>query len=112
MPENHDDAIELPIHWGDDDPNLPFLVAAHMTINHDESHFYIRFYQIAPPVLHDKSQGPPESINATQVANLAIPATRITSIVKALTTNAKKFEERTGIKLDWEAKIDGDAESD
>ncbi len=84
------------------------MLAGHMVVNFDQDNFFIRFYQTVPPTPAGLEDVRPAAVVAKLVAQVAIPAGRMPGIIHALTDNARKYETRTGIELDWEQGSDAD----
>lgn len=78
------------IEWEPTD-SFDFPLAAHMIVNFDASHFYIRFYHIAPPPSFGEPV-PPDSVKARFITGVAIPAVQMRSVVEALRKNLEKFD--------------------
>ena len=97
--ERQEKAVTLLI-TRESDESVQFPLAQNMWINHDANHFYIRFFQVVPPLVR-KDGDIPESVKAKLVTTLAIPAARMPSIIRALTDNARNYERTTGVSLDW-----------
>ena len=86
------------------DEDVRFPLAQNVWINHDEGHFYLRFYQVVPPLARE---GLPDSIKAKLVATVAIPATAMPSLIRALTSNAHNYESLSGRQLLWASDEEG-----
>lgn len=67
------------------DTEFTFPLATNMVVNFDSEHFYIRFYQASPPTIFGDNM--PESVKAKLIAGIAVPASRIDGIIKALQEN-------------------------
>jgi hypothetical protein len=93
-----DGTYKVPIEPEPDD-NARFALAQNVWINHDANHFYLRFYQIVPPV---PSGTVPESVKGRLIATVAVPAAILPALVRALTDNGHHWEESTGNSLKWD----------
>jgi len=85
--------ILIRIDWGADD-SFHFSLSNHVVVNHDTDNFYIRFYQITPPVRTDKSLPVPESIKAKLVSGAAIPLSQMNTFINALRENLEVYQRR------------------
>ncbi len=106
MPEQSSaDQIQVPIQFDPDEDAL-FALAHNLWISHDADHFYLRFYQVVPPMIADKDHMP-SAIRGKLLASVALPASVMPSVIRALTENARRYEASMGVNLVW----DGEPES-
>lgn len=91
--------IEVSINF-ESDKNHTFGLAQQMLVNSDADHFYIRFFQVAPPpVLIDKADVSSISITGKFVSGLAIPVQQMPAIINALVSSVHKHEQLSGQAL-------------
>jgi hypothetical protein len=86
------------------DDDAHFALAQNVWINHDANHFYLRFYQIVPPL---PSATLPESVKGRLMATVAVPAAILPDLIQALTDNAHNWEKSTGKSLEWNKHEEG-----
>ncbi len=86
--------------------NHAFPLARHMWINFDQEHFYVRFYQVVPPLVVD-DQSIPTSIRAKLISAMAVPAAAFPAFAKAMQESIEKYESATGISLRKAGDDDG-----
>lgn len=79
----------------DPDGDCDFPLAQSVWITHDEHNFYLRFFQIVPPIVTDAGV-PPAEVRARLVAGLSVPAALLPNLVRALTQGMQNFEQLTG----------------
>lgn len=76
-----------------------FPLAKTMWVNHDEHHFFLRFFQIVPPIVTDNSESPVK-VRSRLVASVCVRAELMPKIIRVLTENLRKYEEITGKQID------------
>jgi hypothetical protein len=79
----------------DPDSDCAFPLAQSLWINNDEQHFYLRFFQVVPPIVTDANE-PPAEVRARLVAGVCVPAAILPNLVRALTDSLHKFEQLAG----------------
>ncbi len=89
--------VQIPIEFEPDDKG-EFPLCQTVWVNHDNGHFYLRFYRIVPPL----APSVPDHIKAHLVGTVAIPAPPVPGIIRALIDNVHKYEAATGIRMQWE----------
>lgn len=89
--------------------NHAFPLTRHLWINFDEEHFYLRFYQVVPPLVVDE-QPIPTSIKGKLISAMAIPASAFPAFAKVMQESIDKYEIATGRSL--RKAGDGDDDDD
>ena len=84
-------SIKFSLSW-ESDEDFHFAIANFALINFDDDHFYLRFYQASPPTILDLDDTP-EHVKAKLVGGVAIPASRMDSVIRAMSDSARKFEQ-------------------
>jgi hypothetical protein len=87
--------VAVPIKLASDD-DVVFPLVNNVWFNFDSSHIYMRLYQVVPPLA---AEGIPNMVAGKLVSAVAIPATWIPLMIKALQDIAKKYEQSTGVSL-------------
>jgi hypothetical protein len=82
----------------DPDGDCTFPLAQSVWISNDEHNFYLRFFQIVPPIVTDANE-PPVEVRARLAAGISVPAAFVPSLVRALTEAMQKYEQVTGHSL-------------
>lgn len=103
------DTKVVKVEWESDEGHL-FPLAAHMLVNFDNDHFYVRFFQVTPPAVQDAASLP-ESVKAKMVADVTIPHGRMRSMIRALEENFATYQKTFG-RGDDEAFADNGWEED
>ena len=83
----------LKIEW-ESDEELHFPLTAHLVVNFDDEHFYVRFYQVSPPLGLNETRT--DVVKAKLVAGVAIPASKMSAVIEALAENHAKYRMRLG----------------
>lgn len=87
------------IEWEPDD-NFRFPLSNNFVINFDDINFYVRFYQVTPPMIFGDEA--PNAVKAKIVSGAAIPASRMPGIIKALQDNYQRYLERDKEEADFD----------
>ncbi len=85
---------------------LEFPLSTHMIVNFDADNFYLRFYQIAPPVFAESREN--KTIKAKVVSSVAIPHSQMGPLLRALIDNTASHQEVTGHEILREIEKDVD----
>ena len=91
--------------------NHAFPLTRHLWINFDHEHFYVRFYQVVPPLVVDE-QSIPTSIKGKLISAMAIPASAFPAFAKVMQESINKYESATGISLRKAGDGDDDINDD
>lgn len=108
MAEENENTFVVSVQWEPDD-NFDFPLASQAWLNFDSEHFYIRFYQIVPPLVRDTNTLP-KAINAKLVSGVTIPASRMESFIHAMQDAHEKYLNATNRKI-HETETEDDRES-
>ena len=92
------DLIKLEIDL-ESDEDYHFALTQQLVVNFDETHFYVRFYQLVPPVVMDLDKL--DKVRARLVSGIAVPIEHFPNFIEALSRNLERYQE---LKSEKESK--------